>query len=70
MARRDEGPSILIKAGFEVDDTLLTTREEVDAFQAAHGVDTTPQTFIDGNRIGNDRKSLDDRNIYQHIINS
>ncbi|MCB1355328.1 MAG: glutaredoxin [Maritimibacter sp.] len=44
--------SLLRRKGFEVDDTLLTTREEVDAFQAAHGVNTTPQTFIDGNRIG------------------
>ena len=38
--------------GFQVDDNLLTTRDEVDAFQAAHGVETTPITYIDGNRIG------------------
>src|SRR3546814_3468983 len=30
----------------------LTTRAETDAFKAEHGVKTTPQTFIDGVRIG------------------
>src|SRR3546814_7498306 len=34
------------------DDRWLTTREETDAFKAEHGVKTTPQTFIDGVRIG------------------
>ena len=38
--------------GFEVDDTLLTTRDAVDAFQKAHGVTTTPITYIDGEQIG------------------
>lgn len=38
--------------GFAVDDRLLTTREEVDAFEAEQGVATTPQVFIDGKRIG------------------
>lgn len=44
--------SLLTRKGYEVDDNLLTTRDEVDAFQDAHGVDTTPITFIDGDRIG------------------
>lgn len=44
--------SILERKGFTVDDNLLTTRDEVDAFRAAHDVKTTPQTFIDGERIG------------------
>jgi len=44
--------SLLRRKGFEVDDNLLTTRDEVDAFRAAHDVKTTPQTFIDGERIG------------------
>ena len=35
-----------------VEEHLLTTREEVDAFKAEHGVDTTPLVFIDGERIG------------------
>lgn len=44
--------SLLTRKGYEVDDNLLTTRDEVDAFQQAHGVDTTPIAFIDGERIG------------------
>jgi glutaredoxin len=43
---------LLESRGFTVDDRWLTTREETDAFKAAHGVKTTPQTFIDGIRIG------------------
>lgn len=43
---------LLESRGFAVDDRWLTTREEVDAFKAEHGVRTTPQTFIDGVRIG------------------
>jgi glutaredoxin len=39
-------------AGFAVDDRLLTSREEVDAFQQEQGVSTTPQIFIDDQRIG------------------
>ena len=38
--------------GFTVDDRILATRDEVDAFKAEQGVDTTPQIFIDGERIG------------------
>ena len=38
--------------GFEIDEHLLTTREQVDAFQAEQGVSTTPQIFIEGERIG------------------
>ena len=43
---------LLTRHGFTVDDRWLTTRVEVDAFKAEHGVQTTPQTFIDGVRIG------------------
>lgn len=43
---------LLESRGFNVDDRLLTTREEVDAFQEDQGVATTPQIFIDGERIG------------------
>jgi len=35
-----------------VEDHWLTTREETDAFKAEHGVKTTPQVFIGGQRIG------------------
>lgn len=43
---------LLKSEGFEVNDHWLTTREETDAFQQKHHVDATPQTFIDGERIG------------------
>ncbi|MFC4723765.1 MauE/DoxX family redox-associated membrane protein [Glycocaulis abyssi] len=43
---------LLRSKGYEVEDHLLTSREETDAFKAEHGVKTTPQTFIDGKRIG------------------
>jgi glutaredoxin len=39
-------------AGYEVDDRILSSRDEVDAFKAEQGVATTPQIFIDGERIG------------------
>jgi len=44
--------SILQRKGYEVDDNLLTTDDEVEAFKKSHGVETTPQAFIDGERIG------------------
>ena len=43
---------LLKREGFEVEDHHLKTREETDAFKEEHGVETTPQTFIDGERIG------------------
>lgn len=43
---------LLKREGYVVDDQWLTTREQTDAFKAEHGVATTPQTFIDGKRIG------------------
>ena len=39
-------------AGFVVDDRLLITREEVEAFKAEQGVETTPLIFIGEDRIG------------------
>jgi len=38
--------------GFEVDDQILSSREEVDQFKDKHDVATTPLIFIDGKRIG------------------
>jgi glutaredoxin len=38
--------------GYKIDDHHLTTREETDAFKEKHDVKTTPQTFINGERIG------------------
>ncbi|CAN5717114.1 glutaredoxin family protein [soil metagenome] len=43
---------LLRRKGYEVDDRHLATREQTDAFRAEHEVKTTPQTFIDGERIG------------------
>lgn len=44
--------SLLHSKGYEVDDRWLRTREATDAFKAEHGVKTTPQTFIGGERVG------------------
>lgn len=43
---------LLEREGYEVEDHYLETREETDAFMAKHGVETTPQTWIGGERIG------------------
>lgn len=68
---------LLEKHGFKVDDNHLTTREETDAFKKEHDVETTPQTFIDGKRIGGHealRKHFgqevraDDKTTYQPVI--
>lgn len=43
---------LLESRGYAVEDHWLRTRDETDAFKAEHGVKTTPQTFIGGQRIG------------------
>ena len=43
---------LLRSKGFEVEDHLFHTRPEVDAFKARHDVPTTPQVWIDGERVG------------------
>jgi glutaredoxin 3 len=43
---------MLEDAGLEFDDRILSSREEVDAFESKQRVTTTPQIFIDGERIG------------------
>jgi len=43
---------LLRKRGYEVEDRWITTRQEQEAFKASHDVRTTPQVFIDGERIG------------------
>ena len=43
---------LLKRSGYEVENHHLTTREQTDAFKAEHGVQTTPQVFIGGKRIG------------------
>ena len=47
---------LLEHAGFAVDDKILVTRIEVEAFKAEQGVATTPVIFIDGERIGGSRE--------------
>jgi glutaredoxin len=42
---------MLEEAGYEVDDRILRTREEVDAFEDENGVSATPQIFIGDERI-------------------
>lgn len=51
---------LLERRGFDVEDHHLETREETDAFKTEHDVKTTPQTFIDGQRIG----GYDDLRVY------
>ncbi len=43
---------LLRREGFEVDDHTLTSRDEIEAFKARHNIKTTPQVFVDGQRIG------------------
>ncbi len=68
---------LLEREGFDVEDHHLKTREETDAFKEKHGVETTPQTFIDGKRIGgyddlrayfNKSVKSEDETSYQPVI--
>ena len=43
---------LLEQAGYEVEDHILASRAEVDAFEAEHQVSTTPLVFIGEERIG------------------
>jgi glutaredoxin len=43
---------LLERHGYKVEDHHLKTKEETEAFKTEHDVKTTPQTFIDGQRIG------------------
>ncbi len=43
---------LLEQGGFEVDDRVLASREQVDAFKAEQGIDTTPLVFVGDERIG------------------
>jgi glutaredoxin len=43
---------MLEKHGYDVDDRILESRDEVEAFKSELGVETTPQTFIGGERVG------------------
>lgn len=54
---------LLRRKGFEVRDHWLRNRQETQAFQEQHHVKTTPQVFIDGQRIG----GYDDLRRYFHL---
>ena len=43
---------MLEQHGFQVDEHILGSRDEVDAFKAEQDVQTTPVVFIAGERIG------------------
>ena len=43
---------MLEQNGFAIEEHLLTSREEVNAFKAEHDLVTTPLIFVDGERIG------------------
>jgi glutaredoxin len=43
---------MLEDAGFEIEDRLLTNREQVNEFKQEHRVATTPLIFIGGEEIG------------------
>jgi glutaredoxin len=44
--------ALLEENGFAVEEHILRTREEVEAFEEKHSVPTTTQIFIGGERIG------------------
>ena len=52
--------ALLEQHGIDVDDRILRSREEVDAFEAEQQVETTPQIFIGSERIG----GCDDLEVY------
>ena len=43
---------LLRRRGYEIEDHFLTTRAETDAFKAQHDVQSTPQIWIEGKRVG------------------
>lgn len=51
---------LLERNGYEIEEHVLTTRADTDEFKKLHSVSTTPQTFIDGKRIG----GFDDLSLY------
>ncbi|MFC2952836.1 MauE/DoxX family redox-associated membrane protein [Marinicaulis aureus] len=44
--------ALLKRRGYEVEDYHLRSRDSTDKFKEKYGVSTTPQTFINGERIG------------------
>ena len=48
----ERAKAMLQEHGFEVDDCVLTSRDQVDSFMAEHGLATTPLVVIAGEVIG------------------
>ncbi|MED5295624.1 MAG: glutaredoxin [Pseudomonadota bacterium] len=44
--------SLLKRKGYQVNDRTLTSREAIDRFKQEAGVETTPQVYIGGERVG------------------
>ena len=44
--------AMLEQSGFTIDEHILTSRDEVEAFKAENGIATTPLIVIDGETIG------------------
>ena len=43
---------MLERAGFKVDEHILSSRDQVEQFKAEHDLETTPLIIIDGEQIG------------------
>lgn len=43
---------LLDRAGYQVDEHILSSRAEVEAFKQEHGIATTPLIVIDGETVG------------------
>lgn len=48
----ERAKAMLVEHGYDVDDRLLTSRDQVDSFMAKHGLTTTPLVVIAGEVIG------------------
>ena len=44
--------AMLEQAGYDIDERILASRDEVEAFKAEQGVSTTPLIEIDGETVG------------------
>lgn len=69
---------LLKKKGYAVEDHILGSDEAAEAFKKEHGVETTPQAFIDGERVGGyddlraylglERQQKSDKTTYKPVI--
>ena len=70
---------LLKRQGYKVEDHQFESKAEADEFREQHGVKTTPQTFIDGERVGGydelrahfgkeKQQSDDDETTYQPVV--